>query len=157
MAYLDIHAFGEIEAALQIKLPTYYKDFHLTEHDLVAKLRSLTITGIYQEDQLYLASNSKWIIEHNRDFLNLPRRKGFLSNKICIGTDGCGNDSFISLDGNDTNVYFLDHESWEDDLGLELDFDFENNDVDWSVLISDKNLHDHVNRFIEIIINCSED
>jgi hypothetical protein len=95
--------------------------------------------------------------------LELPKSKGFSSNKICIGTDGCGNDSYISLDETDTNVYFLDHESWAEDVGLiydydknEYNFDFENDDIDWSILISSKNLTDHVVYFINMLQDMEE-
>ena len=61
-------------------------------------------------DYITISSDADWMIEHNRDFLQLPNNEGICRNKICIGTDGCGNDSFISLVGDDKRVFFIDHE-----------------------------------------------
>lgn len=150
MKYLDQEAFTAIEESLSIKLPTHFKNFHLYERDLIAKLRELQIDS--NDEWECIATYPQFIIEQNRDFLQLPKYKGFAKNKICIGTDGGGNDSFMSLDEKDTNVYFLDHEDFAYDAGIEcnevgeLKFDFENDDIDWAIFIMANNLVEYIEK-----------
>ena len=87
-------SISDIEPSLKITLPSYYKDFHLCELELILKLRKRE-----EDDMLSLSTNPEWLISHNK----------YLFNKFCIGTDGCGNDGFINLDDADDNIYFLDH------------------------------------------------
>jgi hypothetical protein len=102
---LTLDSISFIESSLKIVLPSYYKDFHLSELELILKLRKLE-----EDDMFYLSTNPEWLISHNQSLFNRAKTDQYLSNKFCIGTDGCGNDSFINLDDNDDNVYFLDHE-----------------------------------------------
>ena len=71
------------------------------------------------------------MIAHNRDFLKLPSESGPCRNKICIGTDGCGNDSFVSLSNDDPRVFFVDHEVSEDFFDPAVqDFDWEHEELE---------------------------
>ncbi len=103
-----------IESSLKITLPSYYKDVHLSELELIAKLRELQ-----EDDMIYLSTNPEWLIHHNQYLFNRAKTEQYLSNMFCIGTDGCGNDSFINLDENDTNIYFLDHEKTTPQLEID--------------------------------------
>lgn len=115
--------FAKVEQELGVKLPSFFIEFHQNEEVLIQELRALN----NDFDYITISSDADWMIEHNRDFLGLPRDEGMCRNKLCIGTDGCGNDSFISLDGKDQRVYFLDHEDI-DEFGF---IDEENEDFKW--------------------------
>ena len=115
---LDIE---KVEKELGIKLPDFFIDFHRQQAQLLEELRNVS----NDFDYITISSDADWMIEHNRDFLKLPNEAGLCRNKICIGTDGCGNDSFISLLGNDKRVFFIDHE-----IAGEL-IDEEINDFKW--------------------------
>lgn len=101
-----------IEAKFKVELPKFYKDFHLQDQELIVEA--------YLADDIWFSTNKKWLINHNRVFLQLPRADGLIRNKICIGTDGCGNDAFINLDENDKRIFILDHEIASDFLDEEL-------------------------------------
>lgn len=96
----------KIELELKVKLPEFFVEFHQHHQELIKTLRKL----LNDEDYITLSTDANWIIEHNSQFLNLPNNKGFCRGKLCIGTDGCGNDSFIDLTGEDIRVFFIDHE-----------------------------------------------
>lgn len=96
----------KIELELKVKLPEFFVGFHQRQQALIKTLRKV----LNDEDYITLSTDANWIIEHNSQFLNLPNNKGFCRGKLCIGTDGCGNDSFIDLTGEDKRVFFIDHE-----------------------------------------------
>ncbi|TSE03677.1 SMI1/KNR4 family protein [Aquimarina algiphila] len=121
---IDIKQIERVEQKLNIQLPSFFVDFYIKKEKLIRKFKKLS----NDEDYITLTTDFNWMIEFNRDFHKLPRTEGLCKNKICIGTDGCGNDSFISLDGNDFRVFKIDHEiandlidkesgdfMWEDD------------------------------------------
>ncbi|MCT4622174.1 MAG: SMI1/KNR4 family protein [Schleiferiaceae bacterium] len=121
---IDSKGIERVEKELKIQLPSFFKDFYDHQEKLIGKFKKLS----NDEDYIALTTDFQWMIEVNRDFHKLPREEGIGRNKICIGTDGCGNDSFISLDGLDTRVFKIDHEiatelmdeeigdfNWEDD------------------------------------------
>jgi hypothetical protein len=68
---------------------------------------------------LSLSTNPEWLISHNQSLFNRAKTDQYLSNKFCIGTDGCGNDTFINIDDNDDSIYFLDHEKITPQLEIE--------------------------------------
>ena len=119
-----INQIEKVEQELNIQLPSFFADFYKEKKKLIRKFKKLS----NDDDYITLTTDFSWMIEFNRDFHKLPRTEGLCKNKICIGTDGCGNDSFISLDGKDTRVFKIDHEiandlidketgdfMWEDD------------------------------------------
>lgn len=113
--------FDEIEKKLKIILPTSFKEFHLKKIDLIE-----TLHKTYEWEQLSI--EREWIIESN-EYMSLPfdREDGLCKNKIIIGTDGCGNDSVISLDNSDPRVFVIDHEIASELISEEtLDFDWDN-------------------------------
>ncbi|MCB0735502.1 MAG: SMI1/KNR4 family protein [Flavobacteriales bacterium] len=126
----DPNDLAAVESALNISLPAFVHDFYAHESALIQKLRKMA----NDEDYIYLTTDFDWMIEHNRDFLNLPNTEGFCRGKLCIGTDGCGNDTFISLSGDDPRVFCLDMDTtaelmdeatndfrWEDDALIKHD------------------------------------
>ena len=135
---LDI---DKVEKELNIKLPQFFIDFHLNS-ELITELRDLS----NDLDYITISSDADWMIEHNRDFLQLPNNEGICRNKICIGTDGCGNDSFISLVGDDKRVFFIDHEIAGDLINPDT------NDFRWEDKELEKfdSLEDYVNYIINI-------
>lgn len=121
---IDIKQIEKVEQELNIKLPSFFISFYKEHEALIRKLKKIS----NDEDYITLTTDFNWMITFNRDFHNLPRKTGLCKNKICIGSDGCGNDSFISLDENDKRVFKIDHEianelidtktgdfNWEDD------------------------------------------
>lgn len=140
--FLDSESLSKIEEKLNIKLPSYYKEFHISQIELISKLRNLE-----NDDMIYLSTNKNWLISHNYNLFEQSKTSLYLKNKFCIGTDGCGNDSFISLDENDLNIYFLDHEV---EPVLEIN-QFGFLDPNLISLNTHSNLSKYVNNYIEII------
>lgn len=131
----------DIENELKIKLPEYYKDFHLSQIELILKLRKLEA-----DDMLHLSTNPNCLKSHNRDLFEFSQNNKYLENKFCIGTDGCGNDSFMSFDENDKNFYFLDHESVEQKIAK---YKF-----DATIYKNESKLSNYVFYFIDVIEKC---
>lgn len=138
---LTLDSISYIENSLKITLPSYYKDFHLSELELILKLRKLE-----EDDILYLSTNPKWLISHNQYLFNRAKTDQYLSKMFCIGTDGCGNDSFINLNDSDNNIYFLDHEK----ITSQLEIDYSLNDSSKDI----SNLTKFVIERIEVVENC---
>ena len=107
---IDLKQLEQLEQALNIKLPDFFLRFYSEEVKLINKFKKLS----NDEDFIGLTTDFDWMIEYNRDFLQLPKTEGLCKHKICIGTDGCGNDSFISLETKDTRVFKVDHEIADD-------------------------------------------
>lgn len=114
---IDLEGLAKVEQELKVKLPGFLWDFYRNESRLIRRLRRVSKDA----DYIYLTTDFNWMITHNRDLLKLPKTEGVLRNKICIGTDGCGNDSFISICGEDQRVFFLDHEIAGDLMDKEKD------------------------------------
>ena len=139
MAILDLH---KIEQELALQLPAFFKQFHQEQQALITHFREVSNDA----DYIILSSDTEWLITHNRDFLGLPSTTGVYRNKLCIGTDGCGNDAFISLIAHDTRVFFLDHEESHEY------FDQDINDFKWEDdnLTKYNSLEEYVRYYIEI-------
>lgn len=103
---IQIDKLKEVERALNVRLPGFLWDFYRNEWKLIQKFHKMN----NDSDYIALTIDFDWMIEMNRDFLKLPKTEGLCRGKICIGTDGCGNDSFISLEAYDQRVFFIDHE-----------------------------------------------
>lgn len=124
---IDFESLKRAEIALGIQLPDFFWDFYRNEARLIRKLRVVSKDA----DYIFLTTDFDWMIKHNRDLLQLPRTDGICRNKICIGTDGCGNDSFISLTGDDERVFFIDHEMAGELIDHDLnDFKWEDEELD---------------------------
>ncbi len=106
----DASELAAVEQALNLRLPDFVWSFYEKQAELISELRLVS----NDEPYIYLSTNFDWIVAQNRDFLHLPRASGPCRNKICLGSDGCGNDMFVHLTGTDETVYQLDHEiAWE--------------------------------------------
>ena len=130
--------FSKIEKELKITLPNSFKEFHLMKTDLIDELYK---THGWEQ----LSVDSEWIIESNK-YMSLPfdREDGLCKNKIIIGTDGCGNDSVMSLDDSDSRVFIIDHEVASELISeITLDFDWDNERMPSCI-----NLEDYVNKLI---------
>ena len=138
---VDLEALRNTEQALGTTFPAFLWKFYQEETALIAELKRRT-----KGDDIFLTTDFDWLLTHNRDFLKLPSDSGICRNKICIGTDGCGNDSVISLLGDDERVFFLDHE-----IASEL-IDHDQNDFNWEhpEMISYSSLKEYVKEFIEL-------
>ena len=121
---IDLDGLAKVEKVLDVKLPHFLWDFYQNEARLIGKLRRVS----RDTDYIHFTTDFEWMLSHNRDFLKLPKKEGICRNKICIGTDGCGNDSLVTLSNDDQRVFFIDHEiagelidpetddfKWEDD------------------------------------------
>lgn len=118
---IDFEKMDKAEKELGIQLPEFFRRFYQEQSALIKKFKNLN----RDEDYITLTTDFDWMLEFNRDFLQLPKSEGLCAGKICIGTDGCGNDSFISLSGDDERVFKIDHE-----IGQEL-FDENTGDMNW--------------------------
>jgi len=124
---INLDGLTKFEKELDVKLPNFLWNFYRNESRLIGKLRKVSNDA----DYIYLTTDFEWMIVHNRDLLKLPKKEGICRNKICIGTDGCGNDSFISLSNSDQKVYFIDHEIAGDLIDTEVDdFRWEDDNLD---------------------------
>ncbi len=125
MLYLTKNDFEKIEKALGIKLPEHYKIFHLTEKELLKKLRE---SDPWPEDHsIGIATDVNYIIEMNT-LMKLPSTSGPVRNKLAIGGDGCGGNSFMDItDPGNTTIFFLPHDEYEH----EEIFDEDNDDFRW--------------------------
>lgn len=132
----------KVEKELGIKLPSFFTEFHRQNVEMIGELR----LAANDFDYIVISSDADWMIQHNRDFLRLPREVGLCRNKICIGTDGCGNDSFISIVDDDPRVFFIDHEIAEKLIDIEIE-DFRWEDEELNKFSS---LTDYVKYYIEI-------
>ncbi len=131
-----------IEKELDIKLPSFFKKFHLEKAELINKFHNISNDFNY----IVISSDTDWIIQYNRDFLKLPRSHGICRNKLCIGTDGCGNNSFISIIGDDQRVFFIDHEYAEQLMNQTInDFEWENEELE-----KYKSLEEYLKFYLEI-------
>jgi SMI1 / KNR4 family (SUKH-1) len=148
---------SKIEDALKVKLPKHYKEFITSSEStrLIKELRKHQFSD--DEDDLHFFINYENVIKHNISS-ELPKKKGFRNNKIEIGANGGGDYYLISLNPADTNIYFLDHDSFLEDTGLEIDketheinFDFENSDIDWTKLIYATSLEKFFERQISFL------
>ncbi len=128
--------FKTIASALQIELPESYIKFHLSEKKLIEQLRSKEF-----DDSYFIATNENWLIATNR-MLELPKERGMMNGKFCIGQDGCGSYYLINIEKEDTTVYSTEHDgyAWEEI------FDEEKDDLNWDHkgLIMAKNLKEFV-------------
>ncbi|WP_421750277.1 SMI1/KNR4 family protein [Croceimicrobium sp.] len=118
---IDLQKLDAAATELGIKLPDFLRTFYEERSDLIKRFKELS----RDEDHITLSTDFDWILSYNRDFLQLPKTEGPCKNKICIGTDGCGNDSFIILEDPDKRVFKLDHE-----IANEL-IDPDTGDFDW--------------------------
>lgn len=133
---------AKVEKELGITLPKFFIEFHHQNVQLIAELRKVQ----NDFDYIIISSDTDWMIQHNRDVLKLPRQIGLCRGKICIGSDGCGNDSFISLIGDDKRVFFIDHEIAGELVDQQIgDFKWENEELD-----KFESLEDYVKFYIEI-------
>ena len=64
----------DIERELNVKLPKFYKDFHFHKQDIIVEA--------YLADELWFSTDKMWIVNHNKEFLKLPRPYGVIKNKI---------------------------------------------------------------------------
>ncbi len=141
--------FDLIEKTLNIILPQHYKDFHLTRKDLISELRSL---DDYEDFALstYCAS----IIKFNQD-LNLPRKTGFLKDKLWISTDGAFSYTFMNLNNENTTLYLIgnnqeedEHLKWND--GEEYGFAH----INWEEQATWANLEEMLEAAIQFALRC---
>lgn len=96
MTHIELSDLGQ---KLTLQLPQFYKEL-LTNYP--KELHSLG-KPYNSASELYLVSSADAIEELNNQFK-------FLTIKIAVGQDGCGNYYFISKTNDDQTVYFLDHE-----------------------------------------------
>lgn len=123
MSYLSAKDLAILEERLGISLPPHYKDFNLHQHPLIDRLREHG----ENDDTLTLITDLDFLLEIS-GFFEIPKSEGPCRNKFVIGQDGCGNFYLIDLlDHENTKVYFLDHDSYEE----EEVFDVEKNDYKW--------------------------
>ncbi|NVO30363.1 SMI1/KNR4 family protein [Hymenobacter lapidiphilus] len=125
MIFLTQTDFNRLEQELRVELPVYYKNFHLQETELIQKMRQGPLTD---QEHLSLATDAEWLLQTNKE-IGVPRQVGPCRGKFCIGTDGGGNDFFISLETSaDTTVYQAAH----DGFPREEIYDEEIDDFIWS-------------------------
>ncbi|MBT2557702.1 SMI1/KNR4 family protein [Hymenobacter sp. ISL-91] len=120
MIFITRVDFDMIEQQLQIKLPAHYKNFHLQETSLIQELREGALTD---QAHLSLATDADWLPQTNQE-MGVPKEAGPCRGKFCIGTDGGGNDYFISIENSaDTIVYQAAHDGFprEEIYNEELD------------------------------------
>lgn len=117
----------EIENQLQIKLPTYYKDFQLNYPQELIDLK-------FNEE--FLSNHAEWLIKVNR----LLSGGGLPHEYFVIGMGG--DFYFIKRDENDQSVYSVDHEEASES---------EDGGANWIDLmeLQHKNLFDYKNWLID--------
>jgi hypothetical protein len=146
MKYLHPADFTELEQALRITLPAYYKEFHLTATELARKVRQADPAP--DDNSIALATDTEWLLETNA-LLGIPKHKGTARGKYCIGADGCGSYYLINLeDHQDTTVYQTPHDEYD----YEEVFDPALDDFIWSHegLIAAQNLTDFLQDIIQL-------
>ena len=146
MNFLTQADFNKLEQELQIELPAHYKKFHLQEIALIKKMREGPLTD---QDHLSLATDADWLLQTNQE-IGVPVLTGPCRGKLCVGTDGGGNDFFINLENpGDTVVYQAAH----DGFPREEIFDEKLDDFIWSHdgLQMGRNLEDFVKQDIQAI------
>ncbi len=95
-----------VQESLHLRLPESVHLFYRQQQELISELRLVC----NDEPYVYLSTDFDWVIRHNASFLKLPRETGPCRNKLCLGSDGCGNDMFVVLDERDERVFQLNHE-----------------------------------------------
>ena len=139
--------FKLIEKTLNVILPEHYKEFHLTRQDLISELRSLD-----DNDSFVLSTNCAAIIEFNQ-LLELPRKSGFLKDKLWIADDGAFSYTFMNLNNENTTLYFIQNNQEEDEhfkwtRGGEYDFAY----INWEEQMKWSNLEELVDSSIQFIL-----
>jgi hypothetical protein len=138
--------FKLIEKTLNVILPEHYKEFHLTQQELISELRSLD-----DNDSFVLSTNCAAIIEFNL-LLELPRETGFLQDKLWIAYDGAFSYTFMSLNNDNTTLYYIqnnqeedEHFKWTRGGGYEYDFAY----INWEKQMKWSNLEELVESSIQ--------
>lgn len=139
--------FKLIEKTLNVILPKHYKEFHLTRQELISELRTFD-----DYDSFVLSTNCSDIISFNQ-LLDLPRKTGFLQDKLWISSDGAFSYTFMNLDNENTTVYYIQNNQEEDEnlkwtRGSQYDFAH----INWEEQMKWSNLEELVDSSIEFIL-----
>jgi hypothetical protein len=139
--------FKLIEKTLNVILPEHYKEFHLTRQELISELRSFD-----DNDSFVLSTNCTSIIEFNQ-ILKLPRKTGFLKDKLWISNDGAFSYTFMNLNNENKTLYYIQNNQEEDEHlkwidGSEYDFTH----INWEEQMKWSNLEELVDSSIQFIL-----
>jgi SET domain len=139
--------FELIEKTLNVILPEHYKEFHLTRQDLISELRTFD-----DYESFILSTNCSDIIRFNK-LLNLPRKTGFLKDKLWISSDEAFSYTFMNVNNDNTTIYFIQNNQEEDEhlkwtRGGEYDFSH----INWEEQMKWSNLEELVVSSIEFIL-----